>query len=135
EMAQAVGGAFARATGVVRRAAGAAYRPRQPHSRKLKKTASAIDLALERNPDILAGLGSRKAGRLLVGFAAETHDVAAEARRKLAAKHLDLIVANDVTAPRPRLRADTHTGPLLDPAGRDEGLAPPAKGEGAERRV
>jgi len=133
EMAHAVEEAFARATVVVMAAAVADYRPRQPHSRKLKKTASAIDLALERNPDILAGLGSRKAGRLLVGFAAETHDVAAEARRKLAAKHLDLIVANDVTAPGAGFGADTNAVRLLDQAGLDEVVPLLPKEEVAER--
>src|SRR5438132_5811698 len=99
EMERALGEAFAAANVLVMTAAVADYRPRQPMSRKLKKGAAALTLELERNPDILSGLGGRKGDRLLIGFAAETHDVAAEARRKLAAKHLDLIVANDVTAP------------------------------------
>src|SRR5207249_6407700 len=98
-----------------------------------KKTASAIELALERNPDILAGLGSRKAERLLVGFAAETHDVAREARRKLAAKHLDLIVANDVTAPGAGFGADTNAVRLLDRAGLDQVLPLLPKEEVAAR--
>ena len=114
-------------------AAVADYRPRRPLSRKLKKTASTLELALERTPDILAGLGSRKGGRLLVGFAAETHDVVAEARRKLVAKHLDLIVANDVTAPGAGFGGDTNAVRLLDARGLDEAVPVLPKEEVAER--
>jgi len=122
DMARAVEDAFARATVVVMTAAVADYRPRQPGSRKLKKRAASLTLELERNPDILAGLGTRKGGRLLIGFAAETHDVAAEARRKLVAKRLDLIVANDVTAPGAGFGADTNVVRLIDGAGLDQTL-------------
>ena len=114
-------------------AAVADYRPRQPMSRKLKKGAAALTLELERNADILAGLGARKTDRLLIGFAAETHDVAAEARRKLAAKHLDLIVANDVTAPGAGFGSDTNAVRLFDPDGLDETLPLLAKDEVAAR--
>ena len=133
QMARAVEQAFASTTVVVMTAAVADYRPRRPLSRKLKKTASTLELALERNPDILAGLGGRKGGRLLVGFAAETHDVIAEARRKLAAKHLDLIVANDVTAPGAGFGGDTNAVRLIDARGLDEAVPVLPKEEVAER--
>jgi len=133
QMARAVDQAFGGATVVVMTAAVADYRPRRPLSRKLKKTASTLELALERNPDILAGLGSRKGGRLLVGFAAETHDVVAEARRKLAAKHLDLIVANDVTAPGAGFGGDTNAVRLIDAPGLDEAVPVLPKEEVAGR--
>ncbi len=122
EMASAVDEAFADATAVIMTAAVADYRPRVRHARKLKKDVAALALDLERNPDILSGLGARKGQRLLVGFAAETHDVAAEARRKLRAKHLDLIVANDVTAPGAGFGTDTNAVRLLDAGGLDEAL-------------
>ncbi len=122
EMAAAVDEAFPAATVVVMSAAVADYRPREAAARKLKKDSAALTLELERNPDILAGLGLRKGPRLLVGFAAETHDVAAEARRKLRAKQLDLIVANDVGAPGAGFDGDTNAVRLLDAAGRDEVL-------------
>src|SRR5207253_859280 len=114
-------------------AAGADYRPRETHARKLKKDAAGLALELDRNPDILAGLGARKGGRLLVGFAAETGDVAAEARRKLAAKYLDLIVANDVAAPGAGFGADTNAVRLLDTSGLDEALPGLDKDEVAVR--
>ena len=66
---------------------------------KLKKRAMEAQLTLVPNPDILAELAPKKAGRLFIGFAAETHDLLAEAQGKLARKGLDLIVANDVTQP------------------------------------
>jgi len=133
EMAAAVDEAFAAATVVIMTAAVADYRPRVRHARKLKKDAAALVLDLERNPDILAGLGARKGRRVLVGFAAETHDVAAEARRKLRAKHLDLIVANDVTAPGAGFGIDTNAVRLLDAGGLDEALPVLDKEEVAAR--
>jgi len=122
EMARAVEAAFADATVLVMCAAVADYRPRRPLDRKLKKRAAELTVELERNPDILAGLARRKGRRIVVGFAAETHDVAAEARRKLAAKRLDLIVANDVTAPGAAFGGDTNVVRLIDAAGGDETL-------------
>ena len=74
------------------------------------------DIVLEPTPDILAGLGAAKrAGQVLVGFAAETDDLLANAGAKLAAKHLDLIVANDVSAPGVGFRHDTNAVVLLRP--------------------
>jgi phosphopantothenoylcysteine decarboxylase/phosphopantothenate--cysteine ligase len=133
EMARAVDAAYANATVVVMTAAVADYRPRHPLVRKLKKGPESLQIELERNPDILAGLATRKGRRLLVGFAAETHAVAAEARRKLASKRLDLIVANDVTAPGAGFGADTNLVRLLDAGGLDETLPLLPKEEVAAR--
>jgi len=77
-------------------AAVADFRPRGVAEDKIKKTQDGLTLALERNPDILAELGARPQRPLLVGFAAETRDVEAYARDKLARKNLDLIAANQV---------------------------------------
>jgi phosphopantothenoylcysteine decarboxylase/phosphopantothenate--cysteine ligase len=132
-MAQAIERAFARATVVVMAAAVADYRPRAPRSRKMKKSAATLGLELQRTTDILAGLGARKGRRVVVGFAAETHDVVAEARRKLAAKRLDLIVANDVTAPGAAFGSDTNVVRLIDAEGLDEALPILAKDDVADR--
>jgi phosphopantothenoylcysteine decarboxylase/phosphopantothenate--cysteine ligase len=121
-MARAIEQAFPAATVVVMTAAVADYRPRHPLVRKLKKGPATLALDLERNADILAGLAARKGRRVLVGFAAETHDIAAEARRKLRAKRLDLIVANDVTAPGAGFGADTNAVRLLGADGAEEAL-------------
>ena len=133
EMADAIEGAFATATVVIMAAAVADYRPREALARKLKKNAPGLTLALERNPDILAGLGARKRGRLLVGFAAETHDLVTEARRKLRAKHLDLVVANDVTVPGAAFGGDTNVVRLIDRRGQEDALPVLAKDDVADR--
>jgi phosphopantothenoylcysteine decarboxylase/phosphopantothenate--cysteine ligase len=86
---------------VVMAAAVADYMPRQREDEKIAKTGDTLTIVLERTPDILSDLGTRRlaAGRgpLLVGFAAETSDVVTRATEKLQRKHADLIVANDVS--------------------------------------
>lgn len=98
EMRTATLAAFDSVDVVVAAAAVADFRPAQAVAQKIKKGSAVPELALERTLDILAELGALNAGRaVLVGFAAETVDVAAHAQGKLAAKGLDLIVANDVS--------------------------------------
>ncbi len=87
---------LAEATIVVKAAAVADYYLPEPAAQKIKKTGAGISLALEPTPDILAEVGWQKGARLLVGFAAETGNVAAEARRKLEAKNCDMVVGNRV---------------------------------------
>ena len=77
-------------------AAVADYRPEHCAGQKIKKSADRMDVRLVRNPDIVADVAALDSRPFTVGFAAETHDVVAHARGKLAAKRLDLIVANDV---------------------------------------
>ena len=77
-------------------AAVADWRPAVVYPRKMKKRDGAPDLVLERTADILDTLRPRKGGQFIVGFAAESDDVVAEASRKRDAKDLDLIVANDI---------------------------------------
>ena len=133
EMARALAAEFPKASVLVMSAAVADYRPRRALPRKLKKGARALALDLERTPDILAGLARRKGRRLVIGFAAETHDVVEEARRKLGAKRLDLIVANDVTVPGAAFGGDTNVVHLPDGAGREEALPQLSKDEVAGR--
>ena len=79
-------------------AAVADYRPSRRAEQKIKKTQNSMSLTLERTPDILSEVVSaRRAGMLVVGFAAETENVLDNARQKLETKKLDAIVANDVT--------------------------------------
>ena len=133
EMADAMDAAFRAATVVIMTAAVADYRPRTPLTQKMKKTADRLALELERTPDILAGLARRKGRRVLVGFAAETHDLVAEARRKLRAKRLDLVVANDVTTPGAGFGSDQNAVRLLDTRGLDEAVALSDKDDVAAR--
>jgi phosphopantothenoylcysteine decarboxylase/phosphopantothenate--cysteine ligase len=82
---------------IVMAAAVADYRPSHPADRKIKKEQGLAAIELEENPDILAGLRAVAPGALLVGFAAETHDLERNARDKLSRKGADFLVANDVS--------------------------------------
>jgi len=94
---------------VVMAAAVADFRPKVSAAEKLKKTDGVPDLVLEPTPDILAELGRRRMpGQTLVGFAAETDDLRANAAAKLRAKGVDLIVGNDVAAPGAGFEHDTN---------------------------
>ncbi|TFG56331.1 MAG: bifunctional phosphopantothenoylcysteine decarboxylase/phosphopantothenate--cysteine ligase CoaBC [Candidatus Aminicenantes bacterium] len=97
EMQAACLRAFPKADIVVMAAAVSDFRFKDVRMRKALKAEVGPTLAVERTPDILAHLGGKKRpGQFLVGFAAETHDILAHARKKLAAKHADLMVANAV---------------------------------------
>jgi phosphopantothenoylcysteine decarboxylase / phosphopantothenate---cysteine ligase len=120
QMAQAVEQKAQGAAVVVMAAAVSDYRPDTVAPGKIKKQEGPLSLTLVRTPDILAGLGAGKAGRFLVGFAAETHDVRAHARGKLQAKNLDLIVANDVGRKDAGFATDTNAALLIDAAGEVE---------------
>jgi len=122
DMHQAVMKRVAEATIVIKAAAVADYRPVARASAKVKKKGEGLTLELVPNPDILADLGRLPAAPLLVGFAAETEDLAVNAAKKLAAKNLDLIVANDVTAPGAGFDADTNIVRLFYRDGREEAL-------------
>jgi phosphopantothenoylcysteine decarboxylase/phosphopantothenate--cysteine ligase len=99
---------------VVMAAAVADFRPVAAADGKIKKDQGVPQIILEPTPDILAGLGAAKpAGQVLVGFAAETSDLVANARGKLERKQLDLMVANDVSAPGVGFQHDTNAVTLL----------------------
>jgi phosphopantothenoylcysteine decarboxylase/phosphopantothenate--cysteine ligase len=98
EMAQAVAEETGKATVFIGAAAVADYRPTKKVAQKIKKTENSLTLVLERTPDILSQVASsRRPGLLVIGFAAETENVLANAEAKLVNKNLDAIVANDVT--------------------------------------
>ncbi len=104
---------------VVMAAAVADFRPVQAAVGKLKKDAGVPQIVLEPTPDILAELGATKpAGQVLVGFAAETADLVANASGKLSRKRLDLIVANDVSAPGVGFGHETNAVTLLTADGK-----------------
>ena len=85
---------------IIMAAAVADFRPMNAASSKIKKSAGVPELVLEPTVDILVGLGQSKGvGQVIVGFAAETEDLADNAMAKLKAKNADIIVANDVSAP------------------------------------
>ncbi len=112
EMQRALQGAAEHADVVLMAAAVADYRPAQVATRKLKRTAAPLALALTPNPDILAGLGgARRAGQVIVGFALETERGVANARAKLLAKGADLIVLN---SPADGIGGETNRVTLVD---------------------
>ena len=108
EMLEAVQANLDTATIVVMAAAVADYRPTRAASQKIKKADSTLTLELEPTDDILATVGRNKGTRLLIGFAAETENVVANARKKLESKNADLIVANDVSATDAGFDVDTN---------------------------
>ena len=109
QMHQAVVSRSADADVVVMAAAVADFTPVEVADSKLKKQEGPPRIVLEPTVDILAELGrSKRADQVLVGFAAETHDVAANARDKLVRKNADLLVANDVSAPGVGFEHDTN---------------------------
>jgi phosphopantothenoylcysteine decarboxylase/phosphopantothenate--cysteine ligase len=107
---------------IIMAAAVADYRPATPAAHKLKRgqLGGRTELALVANPDLLAGLGKRRGTKktpLLVGFAAETQDVVANARAKLAAKRCDMVIANDVSEPGAGFAVDTNRVTVVDHQG------------------
>jgi len=128
QMCDAVLARLAESDVLIGAAAVADFRPAEVAGQKIKKTPGRETLHIElvRNPDILAEVAVRRAETaspaVVVGFAAETEDLLANAAAKLAAKRLDLIVANDVTRPGSGFAADDNAVTLLYPDGRQEPL-------------
>jgi phosphopantothenoylcysteine decarboxylase / phosphopantothenate---cysteine ligase len=120
EMADAVLARYAECGVVVMAAAVADFRPKAVADDKLKKRDGVPELVLEPTPDILTMLGERKSHQVLVGFAAETSHLAERAAEKLAAKRVDLLVANDVSAADAGFEVDTNRAILLTSSGSAE---------------
>jgi phosphopantothenoylcysteine decarboxylase/phosphopantothenate--cysteine ligase len=131
EMREAVLREAAGADVVVKAAAVADFRPAEASALKIRKEDLAEDagfaIELVRNPDILAELCREKGSRVVIGFAAESHDVIASARRKIARKGCDLIVANDVSRADSGFDVDRNTVSFVWPGGDVESLPPLGK--------
>ena len=126
EMRDAVLAEFAQSDIVIKAAAVADFRPVNASSRKIKKEALAegenMTLELVQNPDILKEISAKKGDRTIVGFAAESHDVVAAAKRKLARKGCDLIVANDISRSDAGFEVDENAVLFVWPSGEVEEL-------------
>ena len=133
EMLDAVVGNFAQASIGIFAAAVADFRPADPSASKIKRGKESVVLRLEPNPDILATVARGKGERLVVGFAAETENVADNARKKLTQKNADLIVANDVTVEGAGFDYDTNIVTLFSRDGRDLALPRMNKAEVADK--
>ena len=119
---------------LIQAAAPADYRAKEVALQKIKKQGGEpMTFTLVENPDVAATLGkAKRSGQVFVGFAAETNDVLAHARDKLARKNLDMIVANDVTRPGAGFDVDTNIVTLITKDGQ-EALPMMSKAEVAQR--
>ena len=130
QMKEAVAKVVAQADALIMAAAVTDYQPQSVAKAKIKKETPSLTLGLVRTPDILTEV---KGNFLKVGFAAESEDVVANARKKLEQKQLDLIVANDITDPHSGFGADTNKVTLIDRNGKVENLPLLTKREVADK--
>jgi phosphopantothenoylcysteine decarboxylase/phosphopantothenate--cysteine ligase len=133
EMMRAVQKHFPASTVGIFAAAVADYRAAETSASKIKRGKESLTIQLQPNPDILATVARDKGERLVVGFAAETGNVEENARKKLAAKNADLIVANDVTAEGAGFNLDTNIVTFFARDGREVVLPKLSKVEVAQR--
>lgn len=137
EMEAAVRESFESCQVAVLSAAVADFRPAAPSDRKIKKEdlapGAGLRIELVPNPDILAGISRERGDRVVVGFAAESHDVVEAAKRKLARKGCDLLVANDISRSDAGFDSDTNAVFLVSPGGQVEELPLLSKAEVAIR--
>ncbi len=117
---------------VVKAAAVADFHLSKVPTQKVKKTAARLSLEFDPTPDILAELGRKKGDRLLIGFAAETQNLVAEARRKLESKNCDMIVANLVGGPEQGFESERNEVTLVLATGETLPLASAPKREVAD---
>src|SRR5205814_2142979 len=118
---------------LVKAAAVADFHLSKVPDQKVKKTAARISLELDPTPDILAEVGRQKGNRLLIGFAAETQNLAQEARRKLESKHCDMVVGNLVGNAETGFESDQNEVILALKTGENIQLARNLKREIADR--
>jgi phosphopantothenoylcysteine decarboxylase/phosphopantothenate--cysteine ligase len=130
QMKEAVTKAVSKADALIMAAAVADYQPEREYKSKIKKESHSLTLELVRTPDILAEV---KGNFIRVGFAAESENVVANARKKLQQKKLDLIVANDITSADSGFGADTNKVTLIDKKGNVEDLPLLTKSEIADK--
>lgn len=107
---------------IIKTAAVADYRPLVVADQKIKKAEGDLELKFTRNPDILKSIGEAKTHQVLIGFAAETNNVLEYAKKKIESKHLDFIVANDVSANGAGFGTDTNIVTLIDQFGEVKAL-------------
>jgi len=118
EMRAAIGSHFRQANVIIMAAAVSDYRSLKYYPDKLKKNNDRMTLELVKNPDILLELGRHKRkNQILVGFAAETEDIFANAQNKLIAKNLDLLVLNEISEANPAFASDENQVYLVRPDG------------------
>ena len=112
---------------VIASAAVADYTPAHYSESKVKKAGGGLSLKLDRTRDILAHIGAERGSRILVGFAAETDDLIANAQAKLATKNLSMIVANQVGGGNSPFGSDSNSVIIMRPGLAPEPLGPASK--------
>ena len=117
EMREAVLKEYPHSSAVIMAAAVADYHAVAPSGQKIKRGVGDLELRLIPNPDILKELGQNKDGKWLVGFAAETENLAANAQKKLHEKNLDIVIANNVAEEGSGFDGDTNVGTIIDRTG------------------
>jgi phosphopantothenoylcysteine decarboxylase/phosphopantothenate--cysteine ligase len=133
QMYRAVVAEFSNCTTVIMAAAVADYHPANVSDRKLKRGKGALELRLEPNPDILKHLGEHRDGKTLIGFAAETEDLIANASKKLREKNLHMIVANNIAEAGSGFDGDTNIATIIDCHGATRSLPLMTKDELADQ--
>jgi phosphopantothenoylcysteine decarboxylase/phosphopantothenate--cysteine ligase len=132
EMSSAVTSLAGKADVLLMAAAVSDFRPESVSSQKIKRAAGAPEIKLIPNPDILLQIDAKSRPEVVVGFAAESSDLLTNAQEKLKARHLDLIVANDISAKDAGFEVDTNRVVLIDKSGKQEELPLMSKDEVAQ---
>lgn len=133
DMREAVLRRLEEATIIVKSAAVGDYHLEHVPQQKMKKTGAPLSVELDRTPDILAEVGRKKGGRLLIGFAAETEHLTQEARRKLETKNCDMVVANMVGQEGIGFESDYNEVTLVTRSADPVHIGPALKREIADR--
>ena len=133
DMHEAILKEYGQCTAVIMAAAVSDYHAASVAEKKIKRGKGPIELRLEPNPDILKELGQNKHGKWLIGFAAETEDLAANAQTKLREKNLDIVIANNVAEAGSGFDGDTNIATIVDRTGVTRALPMMSKEELADR--
>lgn len=133
EMYKAVDTQFDDMDVVIKAAAVADYRPKEILENKMKKTAGDISIEMERTQDILKSLGEKKKQQILVGFAAESENIAENAKKKIKTKQLDLIAANSIKNEGAGFQSDTNELTLYYANGKEKAIPLTTKKQAASQ--
>lgn len=121
------------ADGLIMAAAPADYTPAEYHEEKIKKAGDELVLAFRKNPDILKTLKPILSDKIVVGFAAESHQLLENAERKLKEKNLDFIVANNIAGKDTAFRSDYNAATIIYKDGHQEVIPRQLKTELADK--
>ena len=133
DMHEAILEEYGQCTAVIMAAAVSDYHAASVAEKKMKRDKGPIELRLEPNRDILKELGQNKGGKWLIGFAAETDDLTANAHKKLREKNLDIVVANNVAEQGSGFDGDTNIATIVDRTGAARALPMMSKDELADQ--